>query len=116
MTQNQDVLRQPWRQMMLQVTLVCCGLALISSSARVVAQNTSIVDVSPRPGTFIPPDPTHSSSGRVLSLVVAADGQRLYAGTLAGVWRSDDSGATWRQMTRPQPPQGTAVVPGALPV
>jgi hypothetical protein len=43
-------------------------------------------------------------SGKVQSLTVASDGQRLYAGTaFAGVWRSDDAGKTWYQPTRPQP-------------
>ena len=38
----------------------------------------------------------------------------MYAGNFAGVWRSDDAGRTWRQLTRPQPPSGEFEVPGAL--
>ena len=71
------------------------------------------VDVSPRTDSF-PHALGHSVSGKVLSLTVSADGQRLYAGTFSGVWRSDDGGATWHQLTRPQPPLGTNSVPGAL--
>jgi photosystem II stability/assembly factor-like uncharacterized protein len=38
----------------------------------------------------------------------------MYAGNFAGVWRSDDAGRTWRQLTWPQPPSGEFEVPGAL--
>ena len=45
-----------------------------------------------------------SPSGRVIAIGASVDGRRVYAGTLrGGVWRSDDSGYTWRQLTRPQP-------------
>lgn len=74
-------------------------------------------DVSP--SVFFQPfsgNRQHSVSGRMLALAVAADGKRLYAGSFSGVWRSDDAGATWIQMTAPQPPAGTNVVPGALAV
>jgi uncharacterized repeat protein (TIGR01451 family) len=79
-------------------------------------------DVSPRTDNFFPTnqDLQHSVSGRLLSVTVSADGQgladgqRLYAGTFSGVWRSDHENATWRQRTRPQPPSGTNFVPGAL--
>src|SRR5262249_4834190 len=40
----------------------------------------------------------------------------LYAGAYSGVWRSDDGGDTWNQLTRPQPPARTNDVPGALEV
>ncbi len=100
--------------------LVIGGFALVvaangglTSSRRAVAQTISIEDVGPRAGTFSP-SRQHSFSGRILSLTVAMDGRRMYAGTLAGVWRSDDAGVTWRQMTRPQPPQGQNDVLGAL--
>jgi hypothetical protein len=58
----------------------------------------------------------HSVSGRVLSLAASANGQRLYAGTFAGVWRSDDAGGSWGQMTLPQPPNNThgVVLVGSL--
>lgn len=55
-----------------------------------------------------------SWSGRILSLAHAADSARMYAGNFAGIWRSDDAGRTWRQLTRPQPPSGEFDVPGAL--
>jgi hypothetical protein len=40
----------------------------------------------------------------------------MYAGSFAGVWRSDDGGRNWFQLTRPQPGLGVvqADVPGAL--
>jgi photosystem II stability/assembly factor-like uncharacterized protein len=50
------------------------------------------------------------------ALALAANGTRLYAGSYAGVWRSDDAGRNWFQLTRPQPGLGVvqAEVPGAL--
>ena len=50
----------------------------------------------------------------MLSLAVAANGVRMYTGCYAGVWRSDDGGRTWRQMTRPQPGTFDEEVAGAL--
>lgn len=73
----------------------------------------TFTDVSPRTDTFAS-SLQHSVSGRTNALAVAADGMRLYAGTFAGVWRSDDAGLTWRQMTRPQPQPGAAEPSGAL--
>jgi photosystem II stability/assembly factor-like uncharacterized protein len=55
-----------------------------------------------------------SWSGRILSLARGADSARMYAGNFAGVWRSEDAGRTWRQLTWPQPPSGEFEVPGAL--
>jgi uncharacterized repeat protein (TIGR01451 family) len=75
------------------------------------------VDVSPTLETFSPQLPDNSENsvfGKILSLAVSADGQRLYAGAFSGVWRSTDKGETWQQLTRPQPPLGTNDVPGAL--
>src|SRR5262249_50934370 len=74
-----------------------------------------IEDVSPKIGDFpLSKDLQHSSAGRTLSLAVSSDGERLYAGNFSGVWRSDDGGTTWRQLTRPQPAPGTDTVAGAL--
>src|SRR5262249_38357486 len=58
----------------------------------------------------------HQPSGRMTALALAANGSRLYAGSFAGVWRSDDAGRNWFQLTRPQPGLGVvqAEVPGAL--
>lgn len=93
------------------------------------------IDVGPTTLNFsLPLDLDQSVSGRILSLAVSADPApgcynpdgctvvrhpgspmaRLYAGTYAGVWRSDDEGRTWRQLTRPQPTQGQTNVPRAL--
>ena len=72
-----------------------------------------ITDVSPGLDTFAAAG-QHSVSGRIAALAVAPDGKRLYAGTFAGVWRSDDGGESWRQMTRPQPAGGVLVPPGGL--
>src|SRR5262249_30891590 len=69
---------------------------------------TDCRDVSPTTENFpVGANLQHSPSGRVLSLAVSADGGRLYAGTFAGVWRSDDGGSTWHHLTRPQPVSGT---------
>jgi hypothetical protein len=48
----------------------------------------------------------HSSTGRMTALALGADGSRMYVGSFAGVWRSDDGGLTWFQLTWPQPPLG----------
>src|SRR5258707_542046 len=58
-------------------------------------------DASPTSRNFRVADVGHSPSGFANALAVSADGQRLYAGTLSGVWRSDDGGLSWYQMTRP---------------
>jgi hypothetical protein len=71
----------------------------------------SFTDVSPGLQTF-PSVTQQSVSGRANALAV--NGSRLYAGTFAGVWRSDDAGLRWRQMTQPQPPAGVNTVTGAL--
>jgi len=59
----------------------------------------------------------HSASGRMTAVALGGtDGSRMYAGSFAGVWRSDDGGRTWFQLTWPQPPFGTVQgdFPGAL--
>lgn len=73
----------------------------------------SYTDVSPGLQTFVSTT-DQSASGRANALAVATNGTRLYAGTFAGVWRSDDAGLTWRQMTNPQPPGNVDAVTGAL--
>jgi len=74
----------------------------------------TIADVGPSPASFGSSNVNHSSSGRILSLAIGADGVRMYAGTFAGVWRSDDAGRNWRQMIRPQPDASQPDAPGAL--
>ena len=64
---------------------------------------TAIQDVSPT-----------SITGRMLSFAATSDGQTCFAGTYSNVWRSDDAGQTWHQLTRPQPPDGQFGVPGTL--
>jgi hypothetical protein len=75
----------------------------------------TIRDVGPTRNTF-GYSTGHSASGRMTCLAASSDGSRLYAGSFAGVWRSDDGGQNWHQMTRPQPPFGTVQgeIPGAL--
>ena len=60
--------------------------------------------------------PNHQPSGRITALALGANGSRMYAGSFAGVWRSDDGARNWFQLTRPQPGLGIvqAEVPGAL--
>ena len=77
----------------------------------------TITGVGPSLATFPrrPANDNHSSSGRMTALAAAADGRRVYAGSWAGVWRSDNGGESWSQLTRPQPTlsvQGD--IPGAL--
>jgi len=73
----------------------------------------SLTDVSPGVETF-PCCGGTSVSGRMNTLALAPDGLRLYAGSDSGVWRSDDTGMSWKQLTQPQPAQGVNTVPGAL--
>jgi len=60
------------------------------------------------------PSGWQSTAGRGLTIAASPDGMRVYMGANAGVWRSDDGGINWVQMTRPQPPRHTTTVPGAL--
>ena len=76
--------------------------------------SADIADVGPTPASFQGSTPVRSGSGRILSLAMASDDQRTYAGSYAGVWRSDDGGRSWRQMSRPQPGTYDAEVTGAL--
>jgi hypothetical protein len=61
----------------------------------------TVQEFGPTFSTFNVTDPQHSTSGRILSLAMSADPNRIYAGSFAGVWRSDDSGHTFRQMLGP---------------
>jgi hypothetical protein len=74
--------------------------------------------VGPKLSSFTrqPANNGHSSTGRMTALALGADGNRMYAGSFAGVWRSDDAGLNWHQLTWPQPPIGDVSVdiPGAL--
>jgi photosystem II stability/assembly factor-like uncharacterized protein len=77
----------------------------------------TITGVGPSPSTFPRQEAnnSHSHSGRITALALAADGRTLYAGSWAGVWHSRNSGETWSQLTWPQPTltvQGN--IPGAL--
>src|SRR5687768_2813308 len=76
---------------------------------------TTITGVGPTRSSFGTSNLQQSSSGRILSLVLGADGTRMYAGSFAGIWRSNDAGIHWRQFTWPQPGSGIDVdIPGAL--
>ena len=74
----------------------------------------NITHVGPTLDTFNNLGTGHSPSGRMHSLAIASNGTRVYCGSYAGVWRSDDGGSTWQQMRRPQPLSLDADVPGAL--
>jgi hypothetical protein len=75
----------------------------------------TIRGVGPKPNTFAF-STGHSAVGRMTALALGADRARMYAGSFAGVWRSDDAGRNWIQLTWPQPPFGVvqADIPGAL--
>jgi photosystem II stability/assembly factor-like uncharacterized protein len=74
----------------------------------------NITHVGPTLDTFNNLGTGHSPSGRMHALAMASNGTRVYAGSYAGVWRSDDGGSTWQQLRRPQPLSLDADVPGAL--
>ena len=73
-----------------------------------------MIGVGPSPANFAQGNPRRSGSGRMLAIAVASDNQRVYLGSYAGVWRSDDGGRNFRQMVRPQPSSFDADVAGAL--
>jgi photosystem II stability/assembly factor-like uncharacterized protein len=75
----------------------------------------TISGVGPAPATF-PFNTLHSAAGRMTALALGADGSRMYAGSFAGMWRSDDGGRNWIQLIRPQPPFGVVQgdIEGAL--
>lgn len=73
-----------------------------------------IEDVSPTPERTTVSMDNQSASGRGLTIAASPDGQRVYIGNNAGVWRSDDSGLNWKHMVRPQPKPLTTSVQGAL--
>src|SRR5574337_236084 len=76
---------------------------------------TTITRVGPNAASFQSPNLQHSSAGRITALALGADGARMYAGSFAGVWRSDDGGRNFSQLTWPQPgTTSTADIPGAL--
>ena len=78
----------------------------------------TVTDAGPTRDSYgpSPKQPNHQPSGRITALALSANGSRMYAGSFAGVWRSDDGGRNWFQLTRPQPGLGVvqADVPGAL--
>lgn len=79
---------------------------------------TTVSGVGPTVQTFArrPANDAHSVTGRMSALALAADGNRMFAGSLAGVWRSDDAGETWSQLICQAPGSGGFDVdlPGAL--
>jgi len=77
----------------------------------------TITGAGPSLSTFPrrPANDNHSSTGRITALALGADGRRMYAGSWAGVWRSDDAGNTWSQLTWAQPTLTVQEeIPGAL--
>ncbi|MGH9275427.1 MAG: WD40/YVTN/BNR-like repeat-containing protein [Acidimicrobiales bacterium] len=73
-----------------------------------------IFDVSPRLANNRSSD--EIPSGRGISLAVAEDGRRAYAGTVhGGFWRSDDGGLSWYQPWLPQPGDGDRACPDGAP-
>lgn len=75
-----------------------------------------ITDVSPiRSRTQITIDRHHQSvSGKALCVAMSDSGERIYVGGHSGVWRSENGGSEWTHGVRPQPPQGSTAVSGAL--
>ena len=73
-----------------------------------------ILDVSPTRHNTQANDPSHSVTGRMLSIACTPDGQELYAGSYSNVWVSTDKGQTWTQRTWSQPDPSQFDVPGAL--
>ena len=55
-----------------------------------------------------------SVTGRMLTLACSSDGQTVYTGSYANIWKSQDAGQTFSQLTWPQPPANQFGVPGAM--
>lgn len=54
-------------------------------------------------------------SGRMLSVDSSDDGQLVFAGAFSSdLWRSEDGGESWSQVSSPQPDAGQFGVPGAI--
>ena len=76
-----------------------------------------ITDVSPtNTNNTTITDAGQSMMGRALCIACSPDGSRCYLGGHSGVWRSDNAGASWHHLEWAQPPSGSNVVPGCLPV
>jgi len=100
-----------------QLVLVVAGslvifIPSIAQTPRVFIDDVGPADPSDRFATYNLLN--DSPSGKVLSLAAASDGATVYAGTYAGVWRSDNSGFSWHQLIRPQPPLGASEDNAAL--
>ncbi len=97
------------------LVLITIGICTFYSNTHLFAQ-LRIDDISPKiDGTTITqPDWYQSVSGKGLCIAMSADGQRVYLGGHSGVWRSDDGGANWTHLERPQPTGGLVYVGGAL--
>lgn len=84
---------------------VVVGMSLLAQacgSSSVPHLNVDISSPSPRADNSAA-SITSTWSGRALSVAASGDGKRVYVGTTrAGVWRSDDGGDAWQQLTWPQ--------------
>jgi hypothetical protein len=82
------------------VSALACVLALAACTRPTPGIHVAITDLGPTVGNTPGAVPT----GRVIALAVSKDGQRAYAAAKhAGLWRSDDGGVSWRQLTQEQP-------------
>lgn len=75
---------------------------------------TQIIDVSPTRSNTDASDIGHSVVGRMLAIACTPDAQTLYAGSYANLWKSDDGGNNWGELTWPQPDPAQFDVPGSL--
>jgi hypothetical protein len=89
---------------------IVTGIIFLALLMPVLQACDSVADPSPRADnaqTFNYPG-YQSIGGRVISLAATSDGAHVYAGTLrGGLWRSDDGGANWQQITGAQPGDNT---------
>jgi hypothetical protein len=80
------------------------------------ARTFGIGDPSPTLGSMSNVTDRVTPGGRIISIAVAPGEKRVYAGTLhAGLWRSDDGGEHWYQLTRPQGGDDESPCPGGTP-
>ncbi len=75
----------------------------------------TVEDVSPTLSNASLESPSQFPSGRMLSLASSDDGMLVFAGSLSSdIWVSEDGGASFEQITWPQPAAGQFGVPGTI--
>src|SRR5437660_682838 len=98
-------------------TRTSSGAGLLAGQTRLPEDDMpQILDVSPTADNTSLKNSAQvqSVTGRMLTLACSSDGQTVYTGSYANIWKSQDAGQTFSQLTWPQPPANQFGVPGAM--